>query len=296
VPAWRGEIRWALFDATFGVNSAAARLTPVWLPRLFWRGKLAGKARGAVCLCAASENSKHGVGPRRRRQSLPEIRARSCAKPSDPEFERPIMPEPTRNPPPDPSRPWLAKLPAEPWWSRYEFLAPLGEPWQPVSKPALIAWLIVYALYLIYAARAHGWSLFMDLVFLPIHEGGHLLFGYLGNQTLAVMGGTFLQLFVPLALAVYFVFQRHATGTAFAAFFFFENFLNVGTYMADARAQALPLVNVGGEGIHDWAYLFIKFGLINQAITIGNATRALGWLGMLAVVGWLAWRGKSVKS
>ena len=81
-------------------------------------------------------------------------------------------------------------------------------------------------------------------------------------------------------------------GAAFAVFFFFENFLNVGTYMADARAQELPLVNVGGgEGIHDWAYMFAKFGLINHDITIGHVTRALGWLGMLAVVAWLAWRG-----
>jgi hypothetical protein len=201
------------------------------------------------------------------------------------------MPEPPKTPP-DPSRPWLAKLPQEPWYERYEFLLPLGEPWHPVSKPALIAWLIVYALYLLYAARAHNLGLFMDNVFLPIHEGGHLLFGYLGNQTLMIMGGTFLQLFVPFALAVYFVFQRQVTGTAFAAFFFFENFLNVGTYMADARAQQLPLMTVGGgEAMHDWGYLFAKFGVINHDIGIGHFTRALGWLGMLAVVGWLAWRG-----
>jgi hypothetical protein len=199
------------------------------------------------------------------------------------------MPEPKKTPP-DPSRPWLAKLPREPWYERYEFLQPLGEPWHAVSKPALIAWLVVYALYLLYAARATG-GLFMDNVFLPIHEGGHLLFGYLGSQTLMIMGGTFLQLFVPFALAVYFIFQRQVTGTAFAAFFFFENFLNVGTYMADARAQALPLVTVGGgEAMHDWGFLFAKFGLINHDIGIGHFTRALGWLGMLAVVGWLAWR------
>jgi hypothetical protein len=206
------------------------------------------------------------------------------------------MPLLRENPPPASDKPWLSKTYVEPWWKRLEFLDPLREPWQPVSKIALIAWLVIYALYLIYAARATG-SLFMDNVFLPIHEGGHLLFSYLGNQTLMVMGGTFLQLFVPLALAVYFAFQRQVTGTAFAAFFFFENFLNIGTYMADARAQVLPLVTVGGgEGIHDWGYLFAKFGLINQDIFIGHATRALGWLGMLAVVGWLLWRGRAVKS
>jgi hypothetical protein len=205
------------------------------------------------------------------------------------------MSEPHKPSPPENDKPWLAKgyvEPPEHWWLRFEFLEPLSEPWQPVSKPALAAWLIFYALFLIYAARAEGPSLFIDLVFLPIHEGGHLLFGVFGSEMLGAAGGTILQLFVPLAIAVYFAFQRHATGAAFAAFFFFENFLNVGTYMADARAQELPLVNVGGgEGMHDWAYMFIKLGLINQDITIGHATRALGWLGMLAIVGWLTWRG-----
>jgi hypothetical protein len=194
---------------------------------------------------------------------------------------------------PQSDKPWLAKDYREHWWQRYEFLEPLEEPWQPVSKIALGAWLIVYALFLIYAARVPpGQSLFIDLVFLPIHEGGHLLFGFLGNETLMVMGGTILQLFVPLAIAVYFVFQRQLTGAAFAAFFFFENFLQIGTYMADARAQQLPLVNIGGgEGIHDWGYLFAKFGVINQDMAIGKTVRALGWLGMIAVAAWLGWRG-----
>jgi hypothetical protein len=199
------------------------------------------------------------------------------------------------NPQRGPGKPWLAKDYREHWWQRYEFLEPLEEPWQPVSKITLGAWLTVYALFLIYAARVpQGQSLFTDLVFLPIHEGGHLLFGFLGNETLMVMGGTILQLFVPLAIAVYFVFQRYLTGAAFAAFFFFENFLQIGTYMADARAQQLPLVNIGGgEGIHDWGYLFAKLGVINHDVGIGGTVRALGWLGMIAVAVWLSWRGRA---
>jgi len=36
----------------------------------------------------------------------------------------------------------------------FEFLSPLEEKWQPVSKPALIAWLACYGLFLLYAAKA----------------------------------------------------------------------------------------------------------------------------------------------
>jgi hypothetical protein len=187
-----------------------------------------------------------------------------------------------------------ARLRIEPWWAKYEFLTPLQDDWEHVSKPVLIAWMILYVLFLLYAFRSKGQALFIDMVFLPIHEGGHLLFSFLGIQTLTVMGGTLLQLFVPAAIAVYFLFQRHLTGTVFAAFFFFENFLQIGTYMADARAQVLPLVSVGGgEGIHDWGYLFIKFGLINQDVFIGKTTRILGWLGMIAVVVWFWWQARA---
>jgi hypothetical protein len=175
---------------------------------------------------------------------------------------------------------------------RFEFLAALEEDWKPVSKPALTAWLVFYGLFLLYAFTRESGFLFIDIVFLPIHEGGHLLFSYFG-ETLHVLGGTILQLFVPFALAAYFLFQRHLAGTAFAAFFFFENFLNVGTYMADSRAQALDYVTVGDaeNAMHDWAYMFVKLGVLEHDVTIGHAVRALGWLGMLAVVVWLWRRG-----
>jgi hypothetical protein len=172
----------------------------------------------------------------------------------------------------------------------FEFLDALKENWQPVSKAARIGWLAFYVLFLLYAFASQGPSLFIDLAFVPIHEGGHLLFRWFG-ETLAVLGGTILQLFVPLAIAVYFLFQRQVTGTALAAFFFFENFLSVGTYMADARAIALDYVTIGeGEALHDWTTMFIKLGLLEYDTTIGHTVRGLGWLGMVGVVVWLWWR------
>ena len=89
-----------------------------------------------------------------------------------------------------------------------------------------------------------GILLLMDGVFVPIHEGGHLLFR-LAGEFISVAGGTFLQLFVPFALAAYFFFRRQLQGVAFCLFLFFEQFLPLATYMADARAQDLPLLTVG---------------------------------------------------
>jgi hypothetical protein len=174
-----------------------------------------------------------------------------------------------------------------------EFLERREEDWEPISKPATVAWTIFYLLLLVYEASRGGKFLLSDYVFLPIHEGGHLLFGWFG-QTLGVMGGTLLQLFVPFAIAVYFIFRRQIPGTAFAAFFFFENFLNVATYMADARRQELPLVTVGNPDYveHDWTFMFGKLGVLEHDTSIAVVVRLLGWLGMIGAVVWLWWKSR----
>jgi len=175
-----------------------------------------------------------------------------------------------------------------------EFVDRLKNGWEPVSKWTAVAWTIFYFVFLLYAASRNREFLVSDYVFLPIHEGGHLLFGWFGH-TIGVMGGTLLQLFVPWAIAVYFVSQRQIPGTAFSAFFFFENFLNVATYMADARRRELPLVTVGDADSveHDWTFLFGKFGLLNYDTSIAAVVRLIGWLGMIGVVGWLWWRWRA---
>ncbi len=108
-----------------------------------------------------------------------------------------------------------------------------------------------------------------------------------------VAGGTLLQLFVPFALAVYFVLrQKQIPGTAFCGFFFFEQLLPVGTYMADARSQSLTYVTAGDPDLaeHDWFYLFSHAGVLDHDTQIGGAVRILGFIGMFAVVAWLIWR------
>ena len=177
---------------------------------------------------------------------------------------------------------------------RFEFLDTLEEDWQPVSKSAATAWLAFYGLFLLHALTDQDGFLLIDYVNLVIHEGGHLLFGWFG-RTLGILGGTLLQLLVPLALAVYFLLRRHTTGTAFAVFFFFESFLNVGVYMADARRQALQYVTVGdpGSAEHDWDVLFSGIGLLEKDTVIGGAMRVLGWMGMLGSVAWLVRRARA---
>jgi hypothetical protein len=172
----------------------------------------------------------------------------------------------------------------------------LDEPWKPVSRPSLVAWLVFYLAFLAYAFAAHGGFLFIDTANLIVHEGGHNLFGWFG-PTLGLWGGTLLQWLVPFLLAAYFFTERQVTAFVFCAFFFFENWLYTATYMADARAQILPLVTTGDPDFveHDFHAIFSHLGVLNYDTNIALVVRSLGWCGMLAIVAWFVYEASKKK-
>ena len=167
------------------------------------------------------------------------------------------------------------------------------EPWKPMSRAEVLAWLVFYVGFLAYAFSAHGGFLFIDNANLVVHEGGHNLFGWFG-PTLGLYGGTLLQWLVPFLLAAYFFSQRQSAGFIFSLFFFFENWLYTATYMADARAQELPLVTTGDPDFveHDFHAIFSSLGVLHYDTRIAAVVRILGWCGMLACVGWLVLRSR----
>jgi hypothetical protein len=167
-----------------------------------------------------------------------------------------------------------------------------GEDWRRVSTAALVAWLVFFLGFLWYAARSEEDFLFLDNVNLVIHEAGHPLFSFFG-ETMNILGGTLLELLVPLGIALYFWWHRHTAGVGFCSFWFFENFLYIGTYMADARRLTLPLV---GSGEHDWEILFSQWGVLHLDQKIGGWTRTLGWWGMGLTVVWLVWMWRRTAS
>jgi hypothetical protein len=168
-------------------------------------------------------------------------------------------------------------------------MSPFGDDfpdWKPVSRVAGIGWLVFYTLFLLYALADRTGFLIIDYVNLMVHEGGHFFFSWFGH-TIMILGGTLGELLVPLLCAAYFWWKRETIAVAFCSFWFFENFLYIGTYMADARTSALPLV---GSEESDWTILFTQWEILTKDQQIGATTRALGWLGMFASMGWLAYR------
>jgi hypothetical protein len=160
------------------------------------------------------------------------------------------------------------------------------ESWTRITRVGGGAVLGCYLLFLLYAYRDTSGFLILDYVNLMIHEAGHLFFGW-GGRTLMLLGGSIGELLVPVLCGAFFFYHRQTYGLAFSLFWFFENFLYIGTYMADARACALPLVN---SDIGDWTILFGQWGLLTYDVRIGRFMRQLGWLGMLGIVVWLGYR------
>lgn len=168
-------------------------------------------------------------------------------------------------------------------YERFPFLDPLEEDWKPVSREAVLGWLAFFFLFQVYLARAEDQP-YVDILWVIVHEGGHVVFMPFGSF-LHALGGTIIQLAVPLGFAGYFALQRHLPAAALCLFFFFENFLGIATYMADAHAMALPLVSLGsGEVTHDWDYMLSTLRLLHRDGQIAAVVRLAGWAGMLGTV------------
>lgn len=131
-----------------------------------------------------------------------------------------------------------------------------------------------------------GFVFIVDHANLLFHEAGHPIIG-LFSQRLETYGGTIGQLVFPMVLAVSFWRKGQSLSFAGAGIWFFENWLNIARYLADARAQLLPLV---GGGDHDWHRILGRWHLLQYDVTIASGLKTAGWLGMLAMCGWVVWR------
>lgn len=127
---------------------------------------------------------------------------------------------------------------------------------------------------------------------LIFHEAGHVLFMPFGEFTM-VLGGSLFQLMVPAFFIAYFAHRRDWYAASFATLYLAASFAGVALYIADARAGQLPLL--GGErSNHDWTFLLIEMGRLDQDITIGWYVMRIGglvfWAGLSAGA-YFAWYG-----
>jgi hypothetical protein len=142
------------------------------------------------------------------------------------------------------------------------------------SRYARLAFLIVLALYGVASLRSPGDGRLLDNVDLAIHETGHLVFAPFG-EFVTMLGGTLLQLLLPTAFVVHFIRRKERFGAAVCLWWVAQNCWNISVYVADARAQELPLV---GGGEHDWFYLLSAMRWLENDQALARAVHGVGVL------------------
>ena len=111
-----------------------------------------------------------------------------------------------------------------------------GSAWVRVAKLIFALFLVVYGIFLATSPETYR---FLDRVDLVFHEAGHWIFLAFGS-TLTVLGGTLMQLLIPILLAGYFLLRRSFYSASVVLFWLGQSFFNVSVYARDARAMALP--------------------------------------------------------
>jgi hypothetical protein len=161
------------------------------------------------------------------------------------------------------------------------------DPWQKTTGARLALFLFGLAVFLgLLFTSTPGFIFGLDHANLLFHEAGHPIVGLLSRR-LETYGGTIGQLTFPVLLAISFWRQREALPCAASVIWFFENFLNIARYMADARALELPLV---GGGDHDWNTIFSRWNVLQYDLDLARIVNFCGWTGMTLALLWAIWR------
>jgi hypothetical protein len=143
---------------------------------------------------------------------------------------------------------------------------------------------VVLSIYFIWIAYDPMLGSFLDLVDLPIHETGHLLFRLFG-EFMGIAGGSLFQVILPTVFVGYFVWREQYYSAAIVLFWVGQSILNVWVYAADAVVMRLVLTSgfTGSEGsFHDWNYMLTQTGLIGSTKIVAGIIRSVGTLVIIA--------------
>ncbi len=139
-------------------------------------------------------------------------------------------------------------------------------------------------------AIGHSFMHNIDLVF---HEAGHFLFRPFGDFMM-VLGGTLMQLIMPLTVAGTFLFKHQDHfGASVGIWWLGQSMMDIAPYINDARAMELQLVGGGTgrdrPGIHDWNNLLWDLGMLPKDHAIARVVDTLGEIIVIVALLWGAY-------
>ncbi len=124
------------------------------------------------------------------------------------------------------------------------------------------------------------------------HEAGHVILSPFG-RFLTVLGGSLLQVVVPVVAGFALWRSGSVVGPPFALWWAGQSAASVARYVADAQGGRLMLLGgVTGRdapGTHDWRNLLTWTGLLEWDVQLGWIVHSVGSLAMAVGLVWLAW-------
>ena len=152
--------------------------------------------------------------------------------------------------------------------------------------------LVVWGLKFIFTPMESNYTgdSFMHLINLPFHEAGHIFFRIFGRFT-AVLGGSLMQLLVPLVCLLTLLFKTRDTfGASVSLWWMGESMMDLAPYINDARDLKLLLLGgVTGRDVddyHDWEFILRELGLLRYDHLLAKTAYFFGTVLMLVTFVW----------
>jgi len=149
---------------------------------------------------------------------------------------------------------------------------------------ALAAWTGV----LLFSPLDAAMTSLVHLINLVFHEAGHIIFSPFG-QFVTVLGGSMMQILIPLICAATFVLQQDDRfGAAACIWWAGESLMDLAPYIDDARELRLMLLGGPADAVegHDWEAILTSLGWLHLDHALA---RGAWWAAAAVMVGSLVW-------
>lgn len=136
------------------------------------------------------------------------------------------------------------------WWLSL-FLFPFGwilteQFWMALSASISFSYNYPYPFFIFPA------YFFIDNLTLFVHESGHVIFGIFGWEFLTVLGGTLMEVLIPILIFLSGLFYKQPKTCQLGLFWCSFALYDTSAYCLDAKLRALPLIGNLPKSAHDF--------------------------------------------
>ena len=134
-----------------------------------------------------------------------------------------------------------------------------------IFQTTFLIGLAAFTAFLLRAPIDAGMNSFVHLIDLVFHEAGHIIFSPFG-EFMTVLGGSLMQILVPLVCAGAFLFQQDDPfGASVCVWWAGESLMDLAPYINDARELKLMLLGGPANAVegHDWEAILTSLGWLH---------------------------------